>query len=105
MYQIIITEPASNDITSIVNYISNILKNPSAAESHLTGIEKGIKELQEMPMKYQKAADDYLSKKNIRCFTVKNYYIFYRVDEKEKSVVIIRVLYASRNWAFILTND
>jgi plasmid stabilization system protein ParE len=105
MYRIKITEPASHDITAIVNYISNVLKIPPAGASHLAEIEKGIKKLSEMPMKYHKAADDYLAKKDIRCFTVKNYYIFYRVHTPEKMVVIIRVLYASRNWANILTEE
>lgn len=89
MYRIEIPDPASRDIESIINYNKNILQNPQAAEEHLAAIEDGIRGLKTLPFKYQGSVDEYLTGKNIHCFTVKNYYVFYRIDEQQNTVSVI----------------
>ena len=43
MYKIKITEPAKKDIQSAILYISNDLRNPTAAQNILNLFEKEIK--------------------------------------------------------------
>lgn len=102
MHRILISAPAENDIKSIVNYISEILQNPSAAIAHLDAIEKNITGLKEMPYRCPVVKDRYLSGKNIRSLNVKNYQIFYRIEPATYTVTIIRVLYARSSWEKLL---
>ena len=102
MYRVRITDPAAEDISSIINYINSILNNPAAAADHLAEIEKAINSLKEMPGRYPKAEDKYLDSRKIRYRTVKNYCIFYTISDREKMVTVIRVLYARSSWKDLL---
>ena len=37
--------------------------------------------------------------------SVKNYFVFYRIDETKKTVTVARVIYAKRNTASVETKD
>lgn len=55
-----------------------------------------------MPERYRRYEDEELTKENIRICPVKNYLIFYKVNTKEKTVEIIRVLYSKRDYKELL---
>lgn len=105
MYTLQFTEPAEEDLLSTLRYISDVLKSPDAAKSLLKEIEEQTKILKTSPLCYALVLDDYLCSNGIRSFLVKNYLIFYVVDEEEKIVSIIRILYARRDWSYLLRND
>ena len=46
--------------------------------------------------------DKYLASLGYRLINVKNYMIFYIIDEDEKYIKIIRFLYNKRNWMSLL---
>ena len=102
MYHIEVSAPAEHDISSIIGYIRHTLKNPTAADSHLNEIEQRLIDLKTMPLKYPKVTEPYLADKKIRSFLIKNYFVFYRVNEGNRTVTIIRLLYARSNWSDIL---
>jgi len=104
MYNIIITEPAEQDIRKAVEYIDTELQNRAAAENLLDDLEKAIFSLADMPMRYPLVADKVLASQGIRFFPVNNYLVFYAVRKTEKTVVIERVIYKRRDWAAILKN-
>ena len=105
MYSLQFTEPAEEDLLSTLRYISDVLKAPEAAKNLLNEIEKETVILQTSPLCYALVLDDYLCSKGIRSFIVKNYQIFYVINEEEKIVSIIRILYARRDWSYLLRND
>lgn len=43
-----------------------------------------------------------LLKREIRIIKVNNYIVFYRLEEKNKIVEIVRIMYGRRNWTKIL---
>ena len=47
-------------------------------------------------------SDERLAQEGVRSFPVKNYTIFYVVDEQIQIVTIISVMYSKRNWANLL---
>jgi len=98
MYKVDYTTPAQEDLVSIMEYISSILKAPSAAESLLDEIEKETGILAENPLIFPISQDEYIAKRGIRHMLIKNYFIFYTIDENLKTVSIIRILYARRDW-------
>jgi len=99
-----ITDSAEEDILTTVNYITNDLKNPTAANNLLDEIERHEKNLEENPYIYPLVNDDYLSEKGLRLIVIKNYLMFFIIDEKNKTVTVLRFLYGRRNWKNLLHN-
>ncbi|MDA3834456.1 MAG: type II toxin-antitoxin system RelE/ParE family toxin [Spirochaetales bacterium] len=102
MYKVNYTTPAQEDLVSIMKYISSILKAPTAAEDLLDKIEKETEILEENPLIFPFSQDEYITKHGIRYMLIKNYFIFYTIDEDSKTVSIIRIMYARRDWINLL---
>jgi len=105
MFQIFFTDPAETDLISTLQYISQVLKSPDAAKKLFDEIEQKIKILEDMPFCLPLVNDDYLASKNIRSMLVKNYLIFYVIDDIKNIVSIIRILYARRDWLDLLKDN
>jgi addiction module RelE/StbE family toxin len=105
MFTVNYTTPAEEDLISILEYISNILKAPSAAENLLNEIEEQTKILEENPFIFPLAKDEYLNKQGIRHIAVKNYVLFYTIEEDKEIISVIRIMYARRDWINLLRED
>jgi plasmid stabilization system protein ParE len=101
-YSLNITDLAEEDILSTVRYISEVLKSPIAANNLLDEIERHEKILEETPYIYPFVQDENLSEKGLKYTRIKNYLIFYTIDEDNKIVNVIRFLYGRRDWKNIL---
>lgn len=71
----------------IVDYITYQLQNEIAADSFRESVGNAVRSLETFPLRNQVFA------KNIRKVSVKNFYIFYSVDEQLKIVSILHILY------------
>ena len=103
-YQIHITSIVQNDINEAKNYIDNILKNKIAADKLLDEISNKISSLEIDPYRHNLENDIHLNSLKIRMILINNYYAFYKIDETNKIVYIVRILYRKRNWQEILSN-
>ena len=89
---------ARRDILEIAKYISRKLENPMAAERLVTAmIEKGER-LREMPYLNPVYTPIRPLRYEYRKVKVKNYLMFYHVDEQEKNITVARVIYAKRDY-------
>ena len=102
MYQLDFLPIARQDMTDIVRYISHELFNPTAAERLADEMIDAAERLTDFP--YINAIHQSIKplKKEYRKLFVKNYIMFYRIDEKEKRVTIARVIYARRDYEKLL---
>ncbi|MCK5763314.1 MAG: type II toxin-antitoxin system RelE/ParE family toxin, partial [Clostridiales bacterium] len=66
------------------------------AVSLMDKFEHDIMRLSTFPFSGGKVRDELLNQKNYRKLIVNNYIIFYIVNEIDKTVIIMRVLYGSR---------
>ena len=105
MYFLNITEVAEEDILSAIKYIAYVLKAPMAANRLLDDIEKQEKTLENTPNIYPFVPDKYLAKNGIKFALIKNYILFYVVNEDEKTVNVIRFLYGRRDWKNIIKSE
>lgn len=105
MFKVNYTTPAEEDLLSILEYISSILKSSVAAENLLDEIEEKTELLAENPFIFPLAKDEYINKRGIRHIPVKNYFVFYTIEEDKKIVSIIRIMYARRDWINLLRNE
>ena len=96
-YSLKFTLKASEDLEQIYGYISGKLFAETAANNLLERIENGILRLRSFPYSCSSLLDEPLKARGYRKLIVDNYIVFYLVDESEKQVVIMRILYGAQN--------
>ena len=101
-YELKITKKASEDLADIYKYITEELKNKTAALDLIDEIEKNTLRLREFPYSCSYVEDINLKRKGYRKLIVKNYITFYIVNEMHKKVTIMRVLYGRQNYQDII---
>src|SRR5659263_542562 len=101
-YSIEITQPAEFDITEIVSYISRELLVSTIAKKMIQRIVETVATLEEFSYRNGLVRDKRLALQGIRKILIDSYIIFYKVNEEQKTVTIIRILYSKRNWLSIL---
>ena len=97
-YSLIIGKLAEQDLLEIISYIQEILFQPESAKRIYRAIKEQIMSLSTMPGRYAVIEEEPYSSIGVRKIKVENYLIFYVVNEKEKTVSILRVLYNRREW-------
>lgn len=102
MYKIEYLPIAKKDMYDIIYYISNQLKNPTAAKKLAKKFLDGEKSILSFPY----GVSVYNSRKKLiheyRNIKVDNFLIFYIINENTKTITIVRVLYQKMNINTIL---
>jgi plasmid stabilization system protein ParE len=101
-YRVDISEPAENDLVDIVRYIASQLSAPLSALNMMDLLEEAMTGLSNLPQRFPLVGDERLSQMGYRKLIVKNYGVFFSIDEKNKVVNIERILYVRRDWLRIL---
>jgi toxin ParE1/3/4 len=101
-YRIDLSEPAENDLVAIVRYIASQLNAPISALNLMELLENQMAGLSVSPQRYPLVADERLSQLGYRKLPVRNYLVFFSIDEKNKVVDVERILYCRRDWMQIL---
>ena len=89
---------AEEDLTEIVTYIA--AENPTAAVQMAAKIEKNISLLADNPYLGRIPEDEELVRLGYRFLVVKNYLIFYTVEER--TIFIYRIIHGARDYLHIL---
>ena len=101
-YRVDVSEPAESDLVDIVRYIASQLSAPISALNMMELLEDAMAGLSDLPQRYPLVADDRLAQMGYRKLPVKNYVVFFSIDEKNKVVEVERILYGRRDWLRIL---
>ncbi len=97
-YKIQLTNKSRNDLKRIVLYIKDELQEPNIAKKYLKRVKEEIKTLEYNPKKFEIVDIEVKKDLEIRKLMIKNYIAFYQIDEKNKVVIIDRILYGASNW-------
>ncbi len=97
-YSVKLSSKAVKDIKQIIKYIKKELKEPIIAAKYAELFIKETSELEHFPERHPIIPEDEVKFKNVRRLPVKNYNVFYRINEDNKIVTVERVLYGSYNW-------
>jgi len=102
MYRLEYLPLAKQDIVDIAGYITIVLNNPSAAENLIEEMIEKADKLIDFP--YINPIHTFIKplEYEYRKLIVKNYIMFYWVDEAEKKITIARVIYERRNYGEML---
>jgi len=101
-YSLKFTPKASEDIEEIYSYISGKLFDNIAANNLLEKIENSIMRLKDFPYSCSLVSDELLKSKGYRKLIIENYIAFHLVNESEKQIVIMRILYNAQSYQDVL---
>jgi addiction module RelE/StbE family toxin len=101
-YSLKFTPKASEDLEQIYSYITGTLLAKLAADNLLDRIESSIMRLKSFPYSGSFVLDEPLKNRGYRKLIIDNYIAFYLVNEQEKQVVIMRILYGAQNYQDLL---
>ena len=97
-YKVFIRSTAKEDLRGIFRYITEALYEPEIAEDICISIETAICSLRQLPLRHGVILEEPFSLREIRKMPVKNYIIFYTVDNELKEVHVLRVIYSRSDW-------
>ena len=96
-YEIIMTPDSINELFDLRNYIADVLLARDTALKMIRLIRDEISKLSELPGRIKPVDDEPWKSRGVRRLLCKNFYIYFRIDEAEKRVYILNVIYARRD--------
>ena len=96
-YKPIILPEAQQDIRDIVLYIAKELFAPKAALDLQDDFHREIQKLSYMPTRIKPIDEEPWGSQGVRKIRVKNYYIYFIVDDNEMAVKVNAVIYVGRD--------
>ena len=97
MYDVIYLPSAKQELEEIIEYISIELKAPEAALNFINAVNDMVQRLTDMPYRHPIYHSRFRLNNEIRFVPVKNYNVFYKVDEEHKTVKIHSIIYQRRD--------
>lgn len=93
-YTVNLMSRALRDLDGIYAYIAKTLLEPETALKLVDTLEGEILTLDSMPYRCPERQTGAYANKGYRQLLVKNYTVVYRIDEKQKAVIIVTVRYS-----------
>lgn len=96
-YSINITQFAENQLRDIKNYIVNELHAPEHANHFLDLLENEINTLSQLPQRIALVDEEPWHSEGIHKMVIKNFILYFWIDEVKMIVQVIAVVYKKRN--------
>ena len=100
-----VTAAAERDIFNTIGYISKNLDAPQAASDHMDAIDDALDNLAISPFNHPFVRDEKLARIGFRWVSVKNYTLFYIVNQADAKVKVMRFLYTKCDWQQLLGGE
>lgn len=97
VYEVKITAQSESQMAEIVDYITNELLAPDAADNLLTKLEKSILGLSRFPEKHQLIEEEPWRSEGVRKIVVNNFLVYFWIDKNQKKVQVFAVIYEKRD--------
>ncbi len=98
-YTVRITRQARDHLRGIKAYITDELLVPEAANSTIARLKKEIKSLSTMPERIKLTDEEPWRSEGIHRMCVKNYYVYFLIDDENSKVQVTSVIYVARDQA------
>ena len=103
-YRLIVLPEAQKDIRGIILYIARELMAPQAALNLQDEFQKEINSLANMPKRIKTVDEQPWKDAGIRKTRVKNYYIYFIVDDDEMAIKVNAVIYVGMDQSRQMTD-
>lgn len=102
-YHVRITAQAQEQMRDIRDYIANELLAPEAAKNMLMLLAAEMAALSRMPKRIKLIDEEPWHSEGVRVKAVKNYLVYFWINDAEMTVQVFAVIYAKRNQINILS--
>ena len=102
-YEVRITLQAQAHLREIRDYIAQKLLAPEAAKSTVQRLGTVMASLSQMPKRVPLVEEEPWRSESVRVKAIRNFLIYFWVNEAEKTVQIIAVIYAKRDQTSVLS--
>ena len=103
-YEVIITPDAVSNLIELRDYIANVLLVPDTARECIQYIREKVSTLEEMPRRHALIEDEPWRSRGVRRMNVKNFSVYYRIDEASMLVYVLNVIYSKRDLLRVLSD-
>ncbi len=93
-----ISETAERDLENIISYLRYNLSGDIMADKYKILFKQELKDLENIAGSMPILSEDLTGHKNIRKINVRNYIVFYIVDEENSKVLVLRIGHAFMDW-------
>ena len=94
-YSVKLMNRALRDLDDIYGYIAHTLLEPETALNLVGRIEEAILSLEEAPKRCSQRKQGVYANRGYRQLFVENYTVVFRIDEEEKTVIVVTVRYSA----------
>ena len=102
-YEVRITLQAQAHLREIRDYIAQKLLAPEAAKSTVQRLGTVMASLSQMPKRVPLVEEESWRSEGVRVKAIRNFLIYFWVNEAEKTVQVIAVIYARRDQTSVLS--
>lgn len=103
-YTVVITDTAKQDLREIAIWITEQSKNIEVAKRFVNELRERCKKLSEFPLTGSFPRDYVLKSAGFRFVTHKEYLVFYLIDEENKTVNVMAIFNAKKDYMHVLRN-
>lgn len=103
-YKVRLTVQAISQIEETMRYIAEVLLEPGTAQKWVDTLEREIAGLDTMPLRCPLTEEEPWRTQGIHKMIVKNFLVYYYVDEESKMVWVTAVIYGRRDQIAALTD-
>ena len=96
-YRILLTPDAVHDLTELRDYIADVLLAPETALAYIQTIRREIGSLARMPARNKCVDQEPWHSRGVRNIIVKNFYVYFWIDEENLRVQVTDVIYVARD--------
>ena len=104
-YLVEISETATQDLENIISYLRYNLSGDIIADKYKILFKQEFKNLENIAGSIAILEESLTGHKNIRKFNVRNYVIFYIVDEENSKARVVRIGHAFMDWEKYLKDE
>ena len=104
-YIVEISETAEQDLENIISYLKYSLAGDIIADKYKILFKQELKDLENIAGSMPILSEDLTGHKNIRKVNVRNYIIFYTVDEENFRALVLRIGHAFMDWEKYLKDE
>ena len=104
-YRVEISETAEQDLENIISYLRYNLAGDIIADKYKILFKQELKELQNVAGNMPILDEKLTGHKGVRKISVRNYIIFYIVDEENSKAFVLRIGHAFMDWEKYLKDE
>ena len=104
-YVVEISETAEQDLESVISYLRFSLAGDIIADKYKILFKQELKNLENIAGSMPILSEDLTGHKNIRKINVRNYIVFYIVDDENSKALVVRIGHAFMDWEKYLKDE